>query len=54
MAGAPRSTDLTGLALWRADRPLRLDAWRSGVQHNGDITGAAQLTVYRCGRGTSS
>ena len=51
IAEAPRSTDLTGLALWRADLPLRLDSWRTGVQPNGDITGAAKLTVYRCGRG---
>ena len=51
VAEAPRSTDLEGLALWRNAWPLRLDAWRTGVQVNGDIIGTASLTVYRCGRG---
>ncbi len=48
---APRSTDLSGLSLWRAGRPLRLDTWRTGVQPNGDIVGRAEITAYRCGGG---
>lgn len=51
IALAPRSTELRGLALWRAERPLRVLTWHIGVQPNGDIVGTAQITVYRCGPG---
>lgn len=48
IAVGPRSTDLSGLAIWRVELPLRLHAWRTGVLPNGDIGGEAQVTVYRC------
>jgi hypothetical protein len=51
IAQAPRSTDLTGMTLWRPDRPLRLLMSRSGFQPNGDVVGTAQITVYACGPG---
>ena len=51
IAQAPRSTDQAGLALWRAEAPLRLSTWRTGVQPNGDILGRAEITAYRCGGG---
>jgi hypothetical protein len=51
LAQAPRSTDLTGLTLWRAEQPLRVRTWRTGLQPNGDIVGAARITVYGCRRG---
>lgn len=52
IARAPRSTDTTGLTLWRAERPVRVSAVRTGVQPNGDISGSAQITVYACGPGS--
>jgi hypothetical protein len=52
VARAPRSTDTTGLTLWRAERPLRVSFVRSGVQPNGDINGSAHITVYACGSGS--
>ena len=51
LATAPRSTDLPGLGLWRAERPVRVRTRRSGFQPNGDILGDAFVTVYGCGRG---
>lgn len=51
VAQAPRSTDLTGLTLWRAAQPVRVSSWKSGVQPNGDILGQALITVYACGPG---
>ena len=48
VAEAPRSTDLTGITLWRADPPLRIRTWRTGVQPNGDVLGTARITVYDC------
>jgi hypothetical protein len=51
IAVAPRSAELAGLALWRPERPLRLDVWRGGLHPNGDIAGVVRITVYRCGRG---
>jgi hypothetical protein len=50
-AEAPRSTDLTGLTLWRLDGPARVRWWTAGVQPNGDIVGEARMTVFACGRG---
>ncbi|MDX6439434.1 MAG: hypothetical protein QOF45_2017 [Gaiellaceae bacterium] len=52
VAQAPRSTDTTGLTLWRAERPVRVSSVRSGVQPDGDINGSAHLTVYACGLGS--
>ena len=51
VAQAPRSTDLTGLTLWRVEPPARVNSWKSGVQPNGDIVGEALVTVYACGPG---
>ncbi len=51
IARAPRSTDLSGITLWRIEEPLRLLMSRTGVQPNGDIIGTATITVYACGRG---
>jgi hypothetical protein len=51
IAQAPRSTDLAGITLWRAERPLRLLMSRTGVQPNGDVIGTAQIAVYACDRG---
>jgi len=51
IAQAPRSTELAGITLWRIDRPLRFLTSRIGVKPNGDVVGAAQITVYSCGRG---
>jgi hypothetical protein len=51
IAQAPRSTDLTGITLWRPARPLRLLMSRSGFKPNGDVVGKAQITVYACGPG---
>ena len=51
VAQAPRSTDLTGLTLWRVEPPARVNSWKSGVQPNGDILGEALVTVYACGPG---
>lgn len=51
IAQAPRSTDLPGLSLWRAESPLRLRTRRAGFQPNGDILGEALVTVYGCGPG---
>ncbi len=51
LALAPRSTDLPGLALWRAESPVRVRTWRAGFQPNGDILGEASVTVYGCGPG---
>ena len=51
VAQAPRSTDLTGLTLWRVERPARVSYWKTGVQPNGDILGQAVITVYACGPG---
>ena len=51
IATAPLSTDLPGLALWRIERPVRVRTWREGFQPNGDILGAAYVTVYGCGPG---
>ena len=51
IARAPRSADLSGLSLWRAEQPVQLDTWRTGVQPNGDIIGRAEITAYRCGGG---
>ena len=51
IAQAPRSTDLAGITLWRAERPLRVLMSRTGVQPNGDVVGTAQITVYACGPG---
>ena len=51
IARAPRSTDLTGLTLWRTSSPVRVSSWASGVQPNGDILGEARITVYACGPG---
>jgi len=48
---APRSTDLSGLSLWRTERPLRLRTRRSGFQPNGDILGEAHVRVYGCNSG---
>jgi hypothetical protein len=52
LARAPRSTDTTGLTLWRAELPLRVSAVRTGVQPNGDFNGAASITVYGCEAGS--
>lgn len=52
VAQAPRSTDTTGLTLWRTESPVRVSAVRTGVQPNGDIGGSAQITVYACGPGS--
>ncbi len=51
VAQAPRSTDLTGLTLWRVEPPARVNSWKSGVHPNGDILGEALVTVYACGPG---
>jgi hypothetical protein len=51
LALAPRSTDQTGLTLWRVEQPLRVRTWRTGLHPNGDIVGAARVTVYGCRRG---
>jgi hypothetical protein len=51
IAQAPPSADLNGLALWRAEQPVRLDTWRTGVEWNGDIIGRAEIRAYRCGGG---
>jgi hypothetical protein len=51
IAQTPPSTDLNGLALWQVDPPLRIDTWRTGVQHNGDILGRVEIRAYRCGGG---
>jgi hypothetical protein len=51
IAQTPRSTDLTGVTLWRPARPLRLLMSRSGFKPNGDVVGKAQITVYACGPG---
>ncbi len=39
------------VVLWRVAEPLRLSHTRTGVEANGDMYGAARLTVYACGRG---
>jgi hypothetical protein len=51
LAKAPRSTDLAGLTLWRADAPIRVSSWTTGLQPNGDILGEVAMTVFACGRG---
>jgi hypothetical protein len=51
VAQAPRSTDLTGLTLWRVGGPVRVSSWAAGRQPNGDILGEATLSVYGCGPG---
>ena len=51
IAQAPRSTDLSGITLWRTERPLRFLTSRTGVRPDGDVFGTAQITVYACGRG---
>ena len=51
IATAPLSTDLPGLALWRIERPVRVRTRRDGFKPNGDILGAAYVTVYGCGPG---
>ncbi len=51
IALVPRSTDLPGLALWRAESPIRLRTLRRGFQPNGDILGEASVTVYGCAPG---
>jgi hypothetical protein len=51
LAVAPRSAELAGLALWRPERPLRIEVWRAGFHPNGDIAGIARVSVYRCGPG---
>ena len=42
----------SGLALWRSERPLRLQTVRTGVQGNGDIYGPASMVAYGCTGGT--
>jgi hypothetical protein len=41
-----------GLALWRSERPLRLQTTRAGVQAAGDIYEKATMVVYGCRGGT--
>ena len=41
-----------GLALWRSERPLRLQSTRAGVQAAGDIYEKATMVVYGCRGGT--
>jgi Dolichyl-phosphate-mannose-protein mannosyltransferase len=42
----------SGLALWRTERPLRLQTIRAGFQGNGDIYGPASMIAYHCTGGT--
>jgi hypothetical protein len=45
-------TDRQGLALWKAEPPLRLSTIISGLFANGDVDRVATLTAYDCDRGT--
>jgi Dolichyl-phosphate-mannose-protein mannosyltransferase len=42
--------DVSGLTLWRLDRPARLSLVKTNIQPNGDILGSvpAAITVYNC------
>jgi hypothetical protein len=51
LAGYGPSADLQGLKLWRADPPVRLSSWATGVQPNGDLLGTARVTVFDCADG---
>jgi hypothetical protein len=51
VAGYGPSADLPGLALWRAEPPVRLSSWATGVQPNGDLLGSAWIEVYDCAGG---
>lgn len=58
LAGAPVAhldlwnTDVAGLTLWRLDAPPRVTQIEEGVQPNGDMTDAANISVYGCSGGS--
>jgi Dolichyl-phosphate-mannose-protein mannosyltransferase len=52
LAHHPRGSELDALTLWQLEGPPRLSWITTGVLPNGDMTGPAEITVYRCAGGT--
>ncbi len=48
---AQEGLDVSGLTLWRLQRPARVSTAVSGVQPNGDMTSNATVTAYDCAGG---
>ncbi len=48
---AQSGLDVSGLTLWRLERPARVDLIKGGVHPNGDMTGPATISVYNCRKG---